>query len=80
MRAYLVGFIMVTGLTMGCTAILMLYHVVGGKWGVPVMRIYEAGSRNWLLMVLSLFPSRSRCTIFIRGRVRKGLTCTSKMR
>ena len=53
MRAYLVGFIMVAGLTMGCMAMLSLYHVVGGKWGVPVMRIYEAGTRNWLLMVLA---------------------------
>jgi hypothetical protein len=55
-RAYLVGFIMVTGLTMGCMALLSLYHVVGGKWGVPVMRIYEAGTRNWFLMVLAFLP------------------------
>jgi hypothetical protein len=37
-------------------ALLSLYHVVGGKWGIPVMRIYEAGTRNWLLMVISFIP------------------------
>ncbi len=56
LRAYLVGFIMVAGLTMGCFAMLSLYHVVGGKWGIPVMRIYEAGMRNWWLMVVAFLP------------------------
>ena len=56
LRAYLVGFIMVAGLTMGCFALLSLYHVVGGKWGIPVMRIYEAGTRNWWLMVVAFLP------------------------
>ena len=56
MRAYLVGFMLCSGLTLGCMALLMLYHVVGGKWGVVVMRMFEAGTRNWPVMVLMFVP------------------------
>jgi hypothetical protein len=56
MRAYLVGFIFCFGLMLGSTALMMLYHVVGGKWGLVILRMLEAGSRTWFLVVLMFVP------------------------
>src|SRR5437763_7993277 len=54
-RAYLVGFMFCLGLTMGSLALLMLSHVVGGKWGVVIRRILEASTRNiWLVALMFL--------------------------
>ncbi|HVB85590.1 MAG TPA: hypothetical protein VNK23_02865 [Candidatus Dormibacteraeota bacterium] len=37
----------------GCMAILMLHHLTGGRWGYPLRRILEAGTRSlWVMAVL----------------------------
>jgi len=46
-RAYLVGFMFCVGMTAGSMALLMLQHVTGGKWGLVLRRILEAGTRTW---------------------------------
>ena len=46
-RAYLVGFMFCLGLTCGSMALLMLQHVTGGKWGLVIRRLLEAGTRTW---------------------------------
>ncbi|MBI2682287.1 MAG: hypothetical protein HYX26_03575 [Acidobacteriales bacterium] len=56
LRAYLVGFMFCCGLTLGCLVLLMVQHVTGGKWGLVMRRIFEAGSRNWWLMALMFVP------------------------
>lgn len=56
MRAYLVGFMFCFNLMLGCTALMMLYHVVGGKWGLVILRMLEAGSRTWFIVVLMFVP------------------------
>jgi hypothetical protein len=56
LRAYLVGFMFCLGLTLGCLALLMVQHVTGGKWGLVMRRIFEAGSRNWWLAALMFVP------------------------
>jgi hypothetical protein len=56
MRAYLVGFMFCCGLTLGSLALLMLQHVTGGKWGLVMRRIFEAGSRNLLPLALMFIP------------------------
>src|SRR4051812_29263438 len=37
-RAYLVGFMLCLGLTLGSLVLLLLQHVTGGKWGLVIRR------------------------------------------
>jgi hypothetical protein len=54
--AYLIGFMFWLGLSLGCMAILMLYHLVGGKWGTVIRRILEAAMMTLPLMALLFVP------------------------
>jgi len=54
--AYLIGFMFWLGLPLGCMAILMLYHLVGGKWGTVIRRILEAGMTTLPLMAILFIP------------------------
>ncbi len=44
------------GLSLGCMAILMLYHMVGGKWGTVIRRILEAGMTTLPMMAILFIP------------------------
>jgi hypothetical protein len=55
-RAYLNGFLPWLGLTIGCMGVLMLYHVVGGRWGEVIRPVLEIGSRNVVLMAVLFVP------------------------
>ena len=54
--AYLVGFMFWLGLSLGCMAILMLYHLVGGKWGTVIRRMLESGMMVLPLMAVLFLP------------------------
>jgi hypothetical protein len=54
--AYLVGFLFWTGTGFGCFAVLMIHHLTGGRWGIPVRRILEAGTRTFPVMALLFIP------------------------
>ncbi|MFY9906057.1 MAG: hypothetical protein WBX02_12660 [Terriglobales bacterium] len=54
--AYLSGFMFWLGLSLGCMAILMLYHLVGGGWGTVIRRILEAGMMTVPLMFILFLP------------------------
>src|SRR5208283_4405419 len=54
--AYLIGFMFWLGLPLGCMAILMLYHLVGGKWGTVIRRILEAGMTTLPMMAVLFIP------------------------
>jgi hypothetical protein len=54
--AYLSGFVFWLGLSVGCMAILMLYHLVGGAWGTVIRRILEAGMMTLPLMAVLFIP------------------------
>lgn len=56
MRAYLVGFMWCLGATLGCMALLMVQHITGGKWGLVMRRLFEAGSRNLWYVALLFIP------------------------
>jgi hypothetical protein len=56
MRAYLVGFMWCLGATLGCMALLQVQHVTGGKWGLVMRRLFEAGSRNLWYAALLFIP------------------------
>jgi hypothetical protein len=55
-RAYLFGFVFFTGLSLGCLAIVMLQHLTGGAWGIPIRRILESGTRTLPLVALFFLP------------------------
>jgi hypothetical protein len=55
-RSYLIGFLFWAGVALGCLAILMLYHLVGGKWGFLIRRILEAATRTFPLLAILFIP------------------------
>lgn len=54
--AYLMGFMFWLGLSLGCMAVLMLYHLVGGAWGTVIRRILESGMMTLPLMFILFIP------------------------
>jgi len=56
LRSYLFAYLYWTGMALGCLAILLLHHVVGGKWGMLIRRLCEAGARTLPFMALLLVP------------------------
>jgi hypothetical protein len=54
--AYLSGFMFWLGLSLGCMAILMLYHMVGGAWGTVIRRILESGMMTLPMMFVLFLP------------------------
>ncbi|HSE91575.1 MAG TPA: hypothetical protein VLJ79_35585, partial [Candidatus Binatia bacterium] len=55
-RAYLSAYIFWIGIPVGCLALLMLHHVVGGRWGFMIQRVLEAAIRTLPLMALLFIP------------------------
>jgi len=56
LRSYLFAYLYWTGMALGCLAILLMHHVVGGKWGMLIRRLCEAGARTLPFMALLLLP------------------------
>ncbi|TAM82831.1 MAG: hypothetical protein EPN47_09320 [Acidobacteria bacterium] len=56
LRAYLVAYMLWFLIGIGCLAILMLHHMVGGKWGYVIRRTLEAGTRTIPLLALFFIP------------------------
>ncbi len=56
LRAYLTGFMLCLGLSLGSMALLMIQHLAGGKWGIVNRRVFEAASRNMFLMFVLFLP------------------------
>jgi hypothetical protein len=54
--SYLMGFLFWMGLTLGCFPVLMIYHLVGGTWGVPLRKFLEAGISTLPLMAVLMVP------------------------
>lgn len=52
-RSYLLGYMWCFEPTIGCLALVMLYHLSGGAWGTVIRRILEAAMQNiWLMLFL----------------------------
>lgn len=56
LRSYLFAFCFWTGMALGCLGILLLHHTVGGKWGMMIRRMCEAGARTVPFMILGVIP------------------------
>jgi hypothetical protein len=55
-RGYLFAYVFFAGLTLGCLAIVMLQHLTGGAWGIPIRRILESGTRTLPLIAVLFLP------------------------
>jgi hypothetical protein len=55
-RSYLIGFLLWTGVAVGCLALVMLQHVSGGAWGFVIRRPLESGTRTIPLILLFFIP------------------------
>jgi hypothetical protein len=55
-RSYLLAFVFWVGVALGCSAILMLHHLVGGRWGFPLRRCLESGTQTFYLMAVLAVP------------------------
>lgn len=55
-RAYLVGYVFWTGVSVGSLAIIMLHHLSGGGWGVVIRRPLEAAARTLPVMFVLFIP------------------------
>jgi hypothetical protein len=56
LHAYLVGFMLFIGFTLGCLGWLMLWHLTSGRWGLAMRRIWEAGTRNIFVAAIAFLP------------------------
>jgi len=56
LRAWLIAWSFWTGLSLGCLAVLMLHHLVGGEWGLLVRRMLEAGASLLPALALGVVP------------------------
>lgn len=55
-RSYLVAYLFWVGIALGCVAIVMLHHLVGGGWGFVICRLLESGTRTIPLMAVFVAP------------------------
>ncbi|HEY0171074.1 MAG TPA: hypothetical protein VGB98_08620 [Pyrinomonadaceae bacterium] len=56
LRSYLVGFFLVTGVSVGSLAWLCLGHMTGGAWAVTSRRLFEAAARCIPLCAVLFIP------------------------
>jgi hypothetical protein len=54
--SYLFAFIFWLGVALGSLAIQMLYHLVGGAWGLPIRRIQETAAMTLPLLLVLFVP------------------------
>jgi hypothetical protein len=55
-RSYLVAYLFWLSIPLGCLAILMIHHLVGGAWGAMIRRVLEAATRTLPLFLVLFVP------------------------
>ncbi len=55
-QAYLVGFALVAEVSLGCLFLLMINHVTGGHWGIPLRGFLEAGAQLIVVTAILFIP------------------------
>lgn len=56
MRAYFAALMVLFQLPLGCLAVLIAWHLMGGRWGVAIGDALEAGVRTLPLLALLFLP------------------------
>lgn len=55
-RGYLIGYLLILGLSLGSLALLMLQHLTSGQWGLLIRRPCEAASRSLWVVLAAFIP------------------------
>ena len=55
-QSYIVGYVYWLCISLGCLGLLMLHHLVSGRWGFVIRRLLESGARTLPLMVILFIP------------------------
>jgi hypothetical protein len=55
-RSYLVAYLFWLSIPLGCLAILMIHHLVGGTWGAVIRRVLEAATHTLPLLLVLFVP------------------------
>ena len=55
-RAYLMGFMLWLGLSLGSLGLLLVIHLTNGRWGLVIRRILEASAKNFWFMAILFLP------------------------
>src|SRR5206468_12495979 len=55
-HSYLFAFLFWNGVALGCLSLLMIQHLTGGRWGLAIRRLLEAGTRTVPVLVLLFLP------------------------
>jgi hypothetical protein len=55
-RGYRFAYVFFAGLSLGCLAVVMLHHLTGGAWGIPIRRMLESGTRTLPLLAVLFLP------------------------
>jgi hypothetical protein len=55
-RAYLAAYVFFLGIGLGSLAVLMIYHLTGGAWGLLIRRPLEAAMRTLPLLAVLFLP------------------------
>ncbi|MCL4782003.1 MAG: hypothetical protein KJZ70_03115 [Bryobacterales bacterium] len=55
-RAYLVAYLLWSGVAFGSLIVLCMHHLSGGGWGYLIRRILEAATRTWGLTAVLFLP------------------------
>ena len=66
LHSYLFAFLFWIALPLGSTALLMLHHMVGGRWGFALQRVLEAGAKTMVLMAVLFLPILFRLPVLYR--------------
>src|SRR5512142_1512697 len=55
-RSYLMAYVFWLGVPLGCFAILMIHHLVGGTWGFVIQRPVESAIRTFPVLAVLFVP------------------------
>jgi len=55
-QAYLIGFMICTGITLVSLAFFMLHHLIGGRWGFIIQRLLEAAMGTLPVLLILFIP------------------------
>ncbi len=55
-HSYLFAFLFWNGVALGCLSLLMIQHLTGGRWGLAIRRLLEAGTRTVPVLFLLFLP------------------------
>ncbi|MBI4528565.1 MAG: hypothetical protein HY695_32625 [Deltaproteobacteria bacterium] len=55
-HSYLAAYVFWLGIPLGSLALLMLHHLVGGRWGFVIQRLLEAAIQTFPVMALLFLP------------------------